>query len=100
MAKQILIKPVLTEKSSKLTDKRNTYVFVVGRDANKLEIKKAVEDMFNVAVDTVNTALMPGKPKTRSTRTTIVRGRKSPFKKAYVTLAPGETIDIFNEAQQ
>lgn len=99
MAKQILIRPALTEKSTKLTDKRNTYVFVVGRDANKLEIKKAVEDMFNVAVERVNTALMPGKPKTRSTRTTIVRGRKSPYKKAFVTLAPGETIDLFGEIE-
>jgi len=97
MAKQILIKPVLTEKSTKLTDKRNTYVFVVGRDANKLEIKKAVEDMFNVAVERVNTALMPGKPKARTTRTTIVRGRKAPYKKAYVTLSPGESIDLFGE---
>ncbi len=99
MAKQILIRPVLTEKSTRLTDKRNTYVFVVGRDANKLEIKKAVEDMFNVAVERVNTAIMPGKPKTRSTRTTIVRGRKSPYKKAFVTLAMGETIDIFGEVE-
>jgi large subunit ribosomal protein L23 len=99
MAKQILIRPALTEKSTKLTDKRNTYVFVVGRDANKLEIKKAVEDMFNVAVERVNTALMPGKPKTRSTRTTIVRGRKSPYKKAFVTLALGETIDLFGEIE-
>ncbi len=99
MAKQILIRPALTEKSTKLTDKRNIYVFVVGRDANKLEIKKAVEDMFNVAVERVNTALMPGKPKTRSTRTTIVRGRKSPYKKAFVTLAPGETIDLFGEIE-
>ncbi|MCS6928996.1 MAG: 50S ribosomal protein L23 [Saprospiraceae bacterium] len=95
MAKRILIKPVLTEKSTRLADKRNTYVFVVDRGANKLEIKKAVEDMFNVAVERVNTAIMPGKPKTRSSRTTIIRGRKSPYKKAYVTLAPGESLDIF-----
>ncbi|MCS7037743.1 MAG: 50S ribosomal protein L23 [Saprospiraceae bacterium] len=99
MPKQILIRPVLTEKSTKLTDKRNIYTFVVGRNTNKLEIKKAVEDMFNVAVERVNTALMPGKPKTRSTRTTIVRGRKAAYKKAFVTLAPGETIDIFGEVR-
>jgi large subunit ribosomal protein L23 len=99
MAKRILIKPVLTEKSTRLSDKRNTYAFVVGRDVNKLEIKKAVEDMFNVAVERVNTAIMPGKPKARNTRTTVVRGRKAPFKKAYVTLAPGETIDLFGEGQ-
>ncbi len=99
MAKQILIKPILSEKSTREADKRNTYVFVVGRDANKLEIKKAVESMFNVAVEAVNTAIIPGKPKTRSTRTTIIRGRKAPYKKAYVTLAPGESIDIYGEKE-
>ena len=95
MANQILIKPVITEKSTRLSDKRGTYVFVVDRDANKIEIAKSVEKLFNVNVTSVNTAVIPGKPKSRSTKTTIVRGQKSAFKKAFVTLAPGETIDIF-----
>ena len=67
MAKQILIKPVITEKATKLADKRNTYAFVVHREANKIEIRNAVEKMFNVNVAGVNTAVMPGKPKSRST---------------------------------
>ena len=97
MAKQILIKPVITEKATRLADKRNTYLFVVNKKVNKIEIKDAVEKMYNVSVDSVNTATMPGKPKTRNTKTTVVRGVKSAFKKAFVTLTPGERIDIFGE---
>lgn len=100
MAKQILIKPVITEKATKLADKRNTYSFVVNKDANKIEVKAAVEKMFNVNVENVNTAIMPGKPKSRSTKTAIVRGTKSSYKKAYVTLTPGETIDIFGATEE
>lgn len=95
MAKQILIKPVITEKSTKLADTRDTYSFVVNRGANKLEISAAVEKMFNVSVKRVNTAVIPGKPKSRSSKTAIVRGTKSSYKKAFVTLAPGEKIDFF-----
>jgi len=94
MAKQILIRPVITEKSTKLTDKSGTYVFVVNKDSNKIEIKAAVEAMFNVTVDRVRTAVMPGKAKSRSSKTAVVRGTKSSYKKAMVTLTPGETIDL------
>jgi large subunit ribosomal protein L23 len=100
MAKQILIKPIITEKATKLADKRNTYAFVVEKGANKIEIRKAVEKMFNVNVSSVNTAVMPGKPKSRSTKTAIVRGTKSAYKKAFVTLTPGETIDVFGSANE
>jgi large subunit ribosomal protein L23 len=100
MAKQILIKPLITEKATRLADKRNTYSFVVNRDANKIEIKAAVEGMFNVTVDNVNTAILPGKPKSRSTKTAIVRGTKSSYKKAFVTLPPGETIDLFGPTEE
>jgi large subunit ribosomal protein L23 len=95
MAKHILIKPVITEKSTRLADKRDTYSFVVRRDANKLEIGAAVEKMFNVSVERVNTAVIPGKPKSRSSKTAIVRGSKPSYKKAFVTLSPGEKIDFF-----
>jgi large subunit ribosomal protein L23 len=100
MAKQILIKPVITEKSTLLADKRSTYVFVVHREANKIEIGTAVESMFNVSVEHVNTAVMPGKPKSRSTKTAVVRGTKSSYKKAYVTLTAGETIDLFGNTEE
>jgi large subunit ribosomal protein L23 len=97
MVKQILIKPVITEKSTKMADKRNTYAFVVNRNANKIEIRKAVEKMFNVSVENVNTAVIPGKPKSRNTKTTVVKGTKSAYKKAFVTLPPGESIDVFGQ---
>jgi large subunit ribosomal protein L23 len=99
MAKTILIKPIITEKSSNLADRRNTYSFVVDRKVNKIEIKNAIEDKYNVTVDSVNTVVMPGKPKSRSTKTAIVRGTKSAYKKAYVTLTPGDIIDIFGPAE-
>jgi large subunit ribosomal protein L23 len=99
MAKHILIRPVITEKATRLADKRSTYAFVVNKDANKIEIRNAVEKMFNVSVERVNTAIMPGKPKSRSTKTAVVRGTKASYKKAYVTLTPGETIDIFGNAE-
>ena len=86
MAKQILIKPVITEKATNLADKRNTYAFVVGKDVNKIEVRNAVEKMFNVSVEKVNTMVMPGKPKSWSTKIAIVKGIKSSYKKAYVTL--------------
>ena len=97
MAKDILIRPVITEKATRLSDKRDTYTFVVSKKANKIEIKNAVEAMYNVSVESVNTAVMPGKPKTRNTKTAIVRGVKSSYKKAFVKLTPGERIDIFGE---
>ncbi len=100
MAKQILIKPIVTEKSTKLADKRNTYSFVVDKGANKIEIRKAVEQMFNVGVESVNTIVVPGKPKARTTKTAIVRGTKSSYKKAYVTLTQGETIDLFGGTEE
>lgn len=100
MAKTILIKPVITEKATKLADKRNTYSFVVNKDANKIEIRNAVEKLYNVSVDSVNTVVMPAKPKSRSTKTAILRGSKASYKKALVTLTPGETIDIFGSSEE
>jgi large subunit ribosomal protein L23 len=97
MAKQILIKPLITEKATRLADKRNTYTFVVNKDSNKIEIKNAIESLYNVTVNSVNTAIMPGKPKSRNTKTAVVRGMKASYKKAFVTLTPGERIDIFGE---
>lgn len=95
--KMILVKPLITEKATKLADKRNVYSFVVAKDSNKIEIGKAVEAMYNVQVTDVNTCIMPAKAKNRSTKTSVVRGRKSAFKKAFVKLAAGETIDIFGK---
>ncbi len=97
MTKQILIKPMITEKSSRLMDDHNKYTFIVDKRANKVEIKKAIEETYNVAVETVNTTIMPSKSKTRSTKSGIRRGRKSSFKKAIITLSYGEEIDLYGE---
>jgi large subunit ribosomal protein L23 len=98
MAKNILIRPVVTEKSEK-TSKKGVYVFVVDRGSNKLEIAKAVEAMFSVSVVDVNTIIIPGKMKSRSTKTSVVRGIRPAYKKAYVTLAEGEVINIYGEEE-
>ncbi len=97
MAKRILIKPLITEKSDLLNENLNQVTFVVDRKANKIEIRKAVEDRYNVAVESVNTGILPGKLKTKFTRDGLQRGRIPSFKKAIVTLAVGEEIDLYGE---
>ena len=97
MAKEILIKPIITEKADRLSENLNQYTFLVNRKVNKIEIKKAVEEWYNVEVNSVNTMVMPGKSKTRNTKSGIQRGRTGSFKKAIVTLAEGEEIDLFGD---
>ena len=92
---EILIKPIVTEKSNKLTDARRIYAFRVNRKANKLEIKKAVEDFYGVSVVDVNTVVVPGKTKTKFTKAGFISGRKPAYKKAYITVAEGESIDLY-----
>lgn len=97
MEKQILIKPIISEKSERLSDKLGQYSFVVNKKANKVEIKKAVQDMYSVSVMSVNTIIMPAKAKVRNTKSGLVKGRVSAFKKAIVTLSDGEEIDFFGD---
>lgn len=92
----VLIKPIITEKLTALGEKLNRYGFVVGRSANKIEIKTAVELMYGVSVKAVNTMVVPGKTRSRNTKRGVVRGMKSPYKKAVVTLNDGETIDFYS----
>ena len=94
-ASQIIKHPVVTDKINKQTEKMNRYCFVVDKRANKLEIKKAVEEYYNVRVNDVNTAVVPAKAKTRMTKDGIFTGRKPGYKKAIVTVAEGETIDLY-----
>lgn len=91
----ILVKPVISEKSNKLSEKSNIYTFRVGRKANKLEIKKAVEDFYGINVVEVNTVVVPSKSKSRFTKAGVISGRKPAYKKAYVTVAEGENIDLY-----
>jgi len=94
-ASEVIKQPIVTEKVNKQTEKFNRYSFVVDKRANKLEIKKAVEEFYNVRVDDVNTSVVPGKTKTRMTKAGILTGRKPSYKKATVTVAAGETIDLY-----
>lgn len=88
--RDIIIKPVISEKSYKLIE-TNKYVFVVDPEASKEEIKEAVKAIFNVRVRGVNTISQKGKPK----RQGFTAGRRSSFKKAIVTLAEGDRIEFF-----
>jgi len=92
---EVLVKPILTEKANAQQEKLRRYAFRVNRKANKLEIKKAVEDFYGVNVIDVNTSVVPGKNKTRFTKAGYVQGRKPAFKKALITVAEGETIDLY-----
>ncbi|MBS1598586.1 MAG: 50S ribosomal protein L23 [Bacteroidetes bacterium] len=91
----VLIKPILTEKANAQQEKLRRYAFKVSRKANKLEIKKAVEGFYGVSVIDVNTTVVPAKTKVRSTKAGMVQGRKPAYKKALVTVAEGESIDLY-----
>jgi large subunit ribosomal protein L23 len=93
---EILIKPILTEKANAQQEKLRRYAFKVARKANKLEIKKAIEGFYGVNVIDVNTAVIPGKNKTRFTKAGYIQGQKPAYKKALVTVAEGETIDLYS----
>jgi large subunit ribosomal protein L23 len=93
---QVLIKPILTEKANALQEKSRTFTFRVAREANKLEIKNAVENFYGVSVEDVRTIVVPGKNKSRFTKAGFVKGRKSAYKKALVIVAEGESIDLYS----
>jgi len=94
-ASDVLVRPVITEKVNLQMERSGRYTFVVGHSANKLEIKKAVESFYGVRVANVNTIVVPAKNKSRFTKAGLLTGRKPSYKKAVVTLAEGETIDLF-----
>ena len=92
-----IIKPLITEKVTKMTEKfPNRYGFVVRPEANKLQIKAEVEDLYHVTVVDVNTLRYAGKRSSRYTKAGLVRGQKNAFKKAIVTLKEGDTIDFYS----
>lgn len=92
---EVLIKPILTEKANAQQEKLRRYAFRVAKKANKLEIKKAIEEFYGVTVTDVNTAVAPGKNKTRYTKAGFIQGAKPSYKKAFVTVAEGESIDLY-----
>jgi len=93
---EILLKPIVTEKMTSQGDKFNRYGFIVARNANKVEIKKAVEELYGVTVESVNTMRYGGKVKTRYTKSGMMSGKTNATKKAVVTLAKGNSIDFYS----
>ena len=112
-----IIKPLVTEKMTKITDKSSVertykvkgeertkkaetkFGFIVKPEANKIEIKKEVESLYNVTVIAVNTMKYAGKRSSRYTKAGLVRGQKNAFKKAIVTLKEGDTIDFYSNIE-
>jgi large subunit ribosomal protein L23 len=90
-SRKIIKVPLVSEKSTNLRTTQNKYVFEVDRKANKLQIKKAVEELFKVKVEDVTTMMMHGRPK----RLGRFEGKKPDWKKALVKLKKGETIELF-----
>ncbi len=92
-----IVKPLVTEKMTAITDKQNNrFGFIVRPEANKLQIKKEVEDLYKVTVVSVNTLRYAGKRSSRYTKAGLVRGRKNAYKKAIVTLKEGDVIDFYS----
>ena len=93
----MIVKPLVTEKMTAITDKMNNrFGFIVRPEANKLEIKSEIEALYNVTVLDVNTMRYQGKNKIRYTKSGLIKGRKNAFKKAIVTLKEGDTIDFYS----
>ena len=92
----VIIKPIVTEKMTQKTETLNDYGFVVNSKANKIEIKKAVENNYSVKVLSVRTMIYRGKEKSRFTKTGVIKGKTNSFKKAIVRLEKDNSIDFYN----
>ena len=92
----IIKKPIITEKMTDQSEKYNRYAFVVDRKVNKIEIKKAVAEMYDVTVDSVRTMVCIGKKRVRGTKSGMIVGKTATYKKAIVTLVEGDSIDFYS----
>ena len=92
----VILKPVVTEKMTAISEKFNRYAFVVDRKADKIQIRKAIEELYGVEVERVNTLIQRGKDASKHTKSGLIRGRKNSFKKAIIQLKSGHTIDFFS----
>ena len=92
----IIKRPIVTEKMTTQSEVYNRYAFVVDIKANKIEIKKAISDMYDVDVDNVRTMICIGKKRVRGTKSGMIAGRTSTYKKAIVTLVEGDSIDFYS----
>lgn len=91
----ILIKPILTEKATDESELRNSYTFIVSKDANKIQIKKAIEESYGVSVIKVRTMIYGAKSVTKYTKRGIQSSKKGAYKKAIVKISEGDRIDFF-----
>ena len=96
----IILKPIVTEKMMSIGEKYNRFGFRVLHSANKIEIKKAVEEMYNVTVIKVNTSNYHGKKKSRYTKAGVINGMTATYKKAIVTLKEGDKIDLLTSNEK
>ncbi|MCC5918441.1 MAG: 50S ribosomal protein L23 [Cryomorphaceae bacterium] len=92
----VLVKPIITEKATEDAEVRNRYAFMVNKGANKIQVKEAVEAFYGVHVEKVRTMIVAPKPKSRYTKSGMIKGKTAPYKKAVVEIRSGETIDFFN----
>ncbi|MDR1896833.1 MAG: 50S ribosomal protein L23 [Prevotellaceae bacterium] len=93
---EILLKPIITEKMTLQGEKLNRYALIVDRKADKLQIKKAVEEQYKVTVEAINTMNYKGKRKSRFTKSGLLTGRTNHLKKAIITLKDGDNIDFYS----
>ncbi len=91
-----VIKPIVTEKMTDLSEKLNRYAFMVEKSANKVEIKSEIEALYDVTVEAVNTMVYAGKNKSRYTKAGVITGRTKAYKKAIVTVKEGDEIDFYS----
>ncbi|SHE53483.1 LSU ribosomal protein L23P [Psychroflexus salarius] len=92
----VILKPLITEKSTDQSEVQNTFTFLVDVKANKVQIKNEIESTYNVSVDKVRTLRVLPKYKTRYTKTGIVSGKTNAYKKAMIKVAEGDTLDLYN----
>ncbi len=93
---EISIQPIVTEKANKIAEKLQVYTFRVSPDANKFQIKNLVEKLYGVKVVRVNTAVVRCKNKSRWTKSGLLRGKTNAYKKAFVSVAEGQSIDFYS----
>lgn len=91
----MILKPIVTERLTEEAEKLNRYGFMVNPDANKIEIRAAIEKMYSVSVSGVRTMNYAGKKSVRMTASGMIKGKKAAFKKAIVTVAKGDSIDFY-----
>lgn len=93
---EILLKPIITEKMTADSEKFNRYAFIVRKQTNKTQIKRTIEQLYNVHVSSINTMIYGGKTKSRFTKAGTITGKTSSYKKAIVSLSEGEKIDFYS----